>query len=1255
MTDRHQTVRAFRPPHQVWFDQQFWPIFMALCITSAVLAATIVSLLDGFWMWTSLMILPAAFAVVAFTLRFIDDRRWQRSVQLAVILSLALHCCFVIFAKQTDIFTGFLFVDHRTPNTVNQPRMIHISRQVDEHFWQEPNEIEIPVPDEQPVTERIAQVETSPVRPQPTPVETQQPTNNPQVVRRQQTSRTVPRLGERVSTLRRQVENVQPKSSQPVPRAKPTATARSESTQAAASPAAETDIDRPQTQATQAALPRREPSTETVQQQPSASTSRRTVDRRRPSTPTSTARATVAESSSRPTATAAAATPTAPSARRPSQTPATPAAAQLGNVQRQSPVAAVPQRNVRRQSVQQASPTQQLAQRRPRETVNQPSVTNQNRLAQARRAVDVTPQPQSPQPVERPRATAQSNVAQGTANLQPQPMAVERSTSGTAGVGRSVNINRDLGSRASAAMNAADSMRRPESTSVRPDPNSFTARQASRVPRTTSEKAVPSSPMRAESLPLASRTAAQRQHELTANASAALTSSNSDARRGQFSAERGSGSADIGPTKIVSEAVNRRVEGGGQPEIQDQPSQQRVARLADSGAAAPAVATPMAEALASSDLESAAADQVADEPTPNAQADLLARDGGQAAISGGPTQSRVAGSEPSTSTAFEMAQSAIGESDSDDEDEELEAMRRLAGAASTAPARSSESSPDVEISIDELGGSLQSADGGSDSSLAEAAVEALRRSSENLPGSGIARATRGALAAAASSMPLVETGGRRGTSQRQTPRPANATANRGDSSSGATPTLDVGPTPEALSSPANSTGRSEQLSDAANVADVQRDAPAGMSLDIDARTGPAGISNSPQPNPGIDSRRASKDSPAIQSMTETRFRKDESGGTPSVSPAPVIAREPFRTRRNPARKRSAPQTEEAIEFGLAFLARYQQDDGSWTLSGFDDDRNDVAKLLSSDAAATGLALLAFQGAGYTHKEFKYAGQLELAVRWLLENQSGDGDFYVPADEQSDKVCRLYSHAIVTLALAEAYGMTQDESLREPIQRALAFIDDSQDPRLGGWRYRIGNGADTSVTGWMMMALQSGRLAGFETNEKTWLGIRGWLDGARMPDEAHLFRYNPLAEDTPTIRRSHGRRPSPCMTSVGLLMRLYMGWDRNDPRLTNGARYLLEQLPGDDSINVRDTYYWYYATQVLNHIGGEDWETWNNQLRPLLIRTQVRDGQMAGSWDPLRPVPDRWGGQAGRLYVTAMNLLSLEVDYRLLPLYEDTSD
>ena len=103
-------------------------------------------------------------------------------------------------------------------------------------------------------------------------------------------------------------------------------------------------------------------------------------------------------------------------------------------------------------------------------------------------------------------------------------------------------------------------------------------------------------------------------------------------------------------------------------------------------------------------------------------------------------------------------------------------------------------------------------------------------------------------------------------------------------------------------------------------------------------------------------------------------------------------------------------------------------------------------------------------------------------------------------------------------------------------------------------------------------------------------------------------------------------------------------------------YLKENLPSlgvKAGLSQRDTYYWYYATQVMFHMGGEHWKAWNERLHPLLVNSQVREGNLAGSWDFRRPVMDRWGPHAGRIYLTTMNLLSLEVHYRHLPLYEES--
>ncbi len=363
-----------------------------------------------------------------------------------------------------------------------------------------------------------------------------------------------------------------------------------------------------------------------------------------------------------------------------------------------------------------------------------------------------------------------------------------------------------------------------------------------------------------------------------------------------------------------------------------------------------------------------------------------------------------------------------------------------------------------------------------------------------------------------------------------------------------------------------------------------------------------------------------------------------------AKPVPAFQKRRERLSRNA--KGDLDAAELAIERGLDYLASTQQEDGWWNL-----ERGDPAVKIRSDTAATGLAILAFQGAGYTHLEGKHAAAIRRGLEALRRGQRADGDLYRRMDTASNSNAWLYSHAIAALALCEAYGMTQDSELREPAQRAIDFMASTQDRQLGGWRYQPRSGADTSVTGWFLMALQSGRLAGLEVPRTTLDGVARWVERSQQSeDQPHLYRYNWNAPDTAAQR--HGRVATRTMTSVGLLMRLYTGWAPDHPAIEEGAAYLLEEPPDATGEwgNRRDTYYWYYGTQVVYQVGGSSWEQWNAALRKATLASQETTGDDAGSWEPRGPVPDAWGAYGGRLYVTCLNLLSLEVQYRHLPLY-----
>jgi hypothetical protein len=179
-----------------------------------------------------------------------------------------------------------------------------------------------------------------------------------------------------------------------------------------------------------------------------------------------------------------------------------------------------------------------------------------------------------------------------------------------------------------------------------------------------------------------------------------------------------------------------------------------------------------------------------------------------------------------------------------------------------------------------------------------------------------------------------------------------------------------------------------------------------------------------------------------------------------------------------------------------------------------------------------------------------------------------------------------------------------------------------------------------------MALKSGELAGLNVPREAYEKVSRWLDGAAVLGGAQ-YAYRPESQIP------HQRQPSLAMTAEGLLMRLYTGWQRSHPQVWAGVEHLRRNLPGigTRSQPQRDAYYWYYATQVMFLAQGDAWQAWNERLRALLIGSQVPSGPLAGSWDPRGPVPDRWGLEGGRLYITAMHLLMLEVYYRHLPLYQ----
>jgi len=332
-------------------------------------------------------------------------------------------------------------------------------------------------------------------------------------------------------------------------------------------------------------------------------------------------------------------------------------------------------------------------------------------------------------------------------------------------------------------------------------------------------------------------------------------------------------------------------------------------------------------------------------------------------------------------------------------------------------------------------------------------------------------------------------------------------------------------------------------------------------------------------------------------------------------------------------------SERAVAAALNWIARHQTAQGRWKLDFHAQCRSGTCSCpgtFETDAAATGMALLPFLGAGQTHKaKGPYQQTISKAIYWLVAHQAADGDLSAGGQQQ------MYSHALAAIALCEAYGMTQDESVGRAAQRAVLFIENAQNEECGGWRYRPKQYGDTSVYGWQIMALKSAQLAGLSVSSSVLERAKKWLDIAAAGHYGGLYCYQP-----------DGKGPTPTMTAVGMLCRQYMGLRAKDASMLEGKTYLLENPP---SISLdHNCYYWYYATMAMHNFGDADWDAWNRQMRKVLIESQEKEGCAAGSWDPSRPTPDYYGRQGGRLMPPSFNALTLEVYYRYLPLFQSTS-
>ena len=313
----------------------------------------------------------------------------------------------------------------------------------------------------------------------------------------------------------------------------------------------------------------------------------------------------------------------------------------------------------------------------------------------------------------------------------------------------------------------------------------------------------------------------------------------------------------------------------------------------------------------------------------------------------------------------------------------------------------------------------------------------------------------------------------------------------------------------------------------------------------------------------------------------------------------------------------SPKVDSAIVRGLEYLSLQQKPSGA-----FDDQGPKVA--------ISALSLMAFMASGHVPNDGRYGQTLRRGLDYLVESFPEDG--YVGKVDNS----RMYGQGIITLAIAEAYGIEPDPirqaKMKKVLVRSVEVILKSQqvkkdDNHAGGWRYEPGSpDSDLSLSGWNALALRSCNNIGISVEREVIDRAAKYVLRCYNKDQK-AFAYQPQSQ------------ASPGMTGVGILNLCLM--DRMDaPEVQAASAYLSAAKLNDDT---RFTYYsFYYVTHAAYQLGDPIWPPLWKMSSDFLVSRQQADG----GWPKSRS-----GEEPGRTYATAMAILTLSTPNGLLPVHQ----
>lgn len=345
-----------------------------------------------------------------------------------------------------------------------------------------------------------------------------------------------------------------------------------------------------------------------------------------------------------------------------------------------------------------------------------------------------------------------------------------------------------------------------------------------------------------------------------------------------------------------------------------------------------------------------------------------------------------------------------------------------------------------------------------------------------------------------------------------------------------------------------------------------------------------------------------------------------------------------------------PQSEEALNRGLEWLAKNQGPDGNWG---------------SNDLGLVGMGALAFMAAGHSPGRGKYGQPLKRALDYVINNAKPKSGLLNISDQQRD----MYNHGLATFVLGQAHGMssTPDRRLNNVLDSALKLISNTQ-CEDGGWDYRASrqqNGHDLSLAVMQAKALRSAVDSGLEVPpEVTDLAIKSVRqhycpkDGRR--DVPELEQQKHPGQFTYTKGGGGG---TIAMAACGVVCLQEFGqyddWRiQKNMEVIDAAIGQVRKPAQRDGTMPFDAYTLYYVGQALYQVNGEHWEKNYPQLRDYLVASQVtntNDVKEHGHWRDQGGKPHesgRVGGREGNLYGTSVACFVLAIPNRYLPILQE---